>query len=118
MKLRFTAFSISSIDMNTVITLRRKTKPATPSANRIALRIRYQDNGTLCGSTGISVDLPSREYDCPEDRNQDQHTDHFKGQQVNFKKPLADFVSSAVLERAELHAFGGREHALNDISHQ
>ena len=43
MKLRFTALSISSMDMNTVMMLRRNRNPATPSANRIALRIRYQE---------------------------------------------------------------------------
>src|ERR1035441_5865798 len=45
-KLRFTAFSISSMDMNTVMTLRRNRKPATPRANKIALRVRNQEIGT------------------------------------------------------------------------
>ncbi len=49
MKLRLTALSISSMDMNTVMMLRRNRNPATPSANRIALRIRYQESGTLDG---------------------------------------------------------------------
>ncbi len=37
---RFTAFSISSIDMNSVIRLRLIRKPTTPSENRIALSPR------------------------------------------------------------------------------
>ena len=49
MKLRFTALSISSIDMNTVMMLRRNRNPATPSTNRIALRVRYQESGTRSG---------------------------------------------------------------------
>src|SRR5882724_11583706 len=46
MKLRFTAFSMSSIDMKIVMMLRRKRNPATPSTNSTALRMRYQDKGT------------------------------------------------------------------------
>src|SRR5208283_6168367 len=38
--------SISSMDMKMVMMLRRKRKPATPSANRMALRVRNQDMGT------------------------------------------------------------------------
>src|SRR5580704_11884110 len=46
MKLRLTAFSISSIDMKTVMMLRRNRNPATPSTKSTALRIRYQERGT------------------------------------------------------------------------
>src|SRR6266403_115393 len=37
---------MSSIDMNTVMMLRRNRNPATPSTNSTALRMRYQERGT------------------------------------------------------------------------
>ena len=46
-KLRFTAFSISSIDIKMVMMLRLSRKPNTPSENRIALRMRYQERGII-----------------------------------------------------------------------
>jgi len=46
-KLRFTAFSISSIDMKMVMMLRLSRKPSTPRENNTALRMRYQDSGII-----------------------------------------------------------------------
>src|ERR1019366_6505046 len=57
-KLRLTAFSINSMHMKTVMMLRRKRKPATPSAKMMALRMRYQEIGTplfsACSASGIN----------------------------------------------------------------
>ena len=60
MKLRLTAFSISSIDMNTVMMLRRNRKPATPSANSTALSVRYQEIGTRRESSIRSPFAPAQ----------------------------------------------------------
>src|SRR5215472_67978 len=46
-KLRLTAFNINSIDIKMVMMLRLSRKPKTPRENRIALRIRYQERGTI-----------------------------------------------------------------------
>ena len=91
MKLRFTALSISSIDMNTVMMLRRNRKPATPSANRIALRIRYQESGTLGRECRHLIHLLSGEDDRADDRDQDQDGGDFKGQQIGGEELRADF---------------------------
>jgi hypothetical protein len=53
-------------------------KPATPSANRIALSVRYQESGT----SGSSIHLLSRQNDAPDNGDQDQHAGDFKRQQV------------------------------------
>ena len=42
------------MDMNTVMMLRRNRKPATPSANSIALSVRYQEIGTRAQHQSIS----------------------------------------------------------------
>jgi hypothetical protein len=39
------------MDINTVIIFRRQMNPATPRANRMALRSKYHDSGTLLAST-------------------------------------------------------------------
>src|SRR5579862_4641555 len=106
---------MSSIDMKTVMTLRRKRKTATPSVNRIALRIRYQASGTLCGKgiSGMLVDLLAGEHDGSDDRDEDQNAGDFKRQQVGLEKAAADFLRIAVRHGAELHAFGDGQHALD-----
>ena len=95
MKLRFTALSISSMDMNTVMMLRRNRKPATPSANRIALSVRYQESGirrSVKRKRRHLVDLLSRQHDRAEDGDQDQDAGDFKRQQVGGEQPLADLL--------------------------
>src|SRR6185436_11780966 len=97
MKLRFTAFSISSMDMNTVIMLRRSRNPSTPSANRIALSVRYQEGGTAAGRgpSGILVHLLASQHDRSQNRDQDQHAGHFEWQQVDREQASADFRSGS-----------------------
>src|SRR5262252_1923928 len=91
MKLRFTALSISSIDMNTVIILRRNRKPATPSANKIALRIKYQEKGTpTTKGIGILFDLLPGQNDGAHDGDQNQHARNFEWKQVGGKQTRSD----------------------------
>src|ERR1039457_3588069 len=85
MKLRFTALSINSMDINTVITLRRSTKPEIPSANSTALRIRYQEIGTPV----ILLQLLSRKHDGAQDGYQDQHRHYLEGKQELSKERAA-----------------------------
>src|SRR5229473_3104543 len=99
MKVRFTAFNISSMDMNTVMMLRRNRKPATPSANSTALSSRYQESGTPCD---ISIQLLSGEHDGAEDGDQDQDAGDFEGQQILGEQRAADFERGAALESAEV----------------
>src|SRR5947207_8508260 len=80
MKVRFTALSISSIDMKMVMIFRRKRNPATPSANNTALRMRYQERGTPV--IGL-IHLLQSEHDRPQNGDQDQHGSHFEGQQIS-----------------------------------
>src|ERR1019366_5933692 len=115
MKLRLTALSISSMDMNTVMMLRRNRNPATPIANKIALRIRYQAMGVLGGSWGILVDLPSRQDDRPQDGNQDQDAGDFKREQVCGEKSSPDIERGALAKRSEDDSLACRQHALDDI---
>src|ERR1039457_23787 len=105
MKLRFTALSISSMDMNTVITLRRSTKPETPSANSTALRIRYQEMGTPV----ILLQLLSRQHHGAQngDQNEDRH--HLERQQKLREQRAAHVERGAVPEGAEMHHRGSRE---------
>src|SRR5215813_7069865 len=98
MKLRLTALSINSMDMKTVITLRRKRKPATPSTNKMALSIRYQEMGTeggRAGSGGKLFDLLSRQDNRADDRNQNQNAGHLKGKQVSSEERPAYLNRSA-----------------------
>src|SRR5579884_2928166 len=46
-KVRLTALSINSTDMNTISADRRTSTPTVPSANSTALRLRYSGAGTL-----------------------------------------------------------------------
>src|SRR5579885_1304244 len=120
MKLRFTALSISSIDMKTVIRLRRNKNPATPRPNRIALRMRYQESGVgpVKGSGGILIDLLARENDRADDGDQDQDAGDFEGQQVGGEQPRPDGLRPALEERSEAYAAGGRQQYLHHICHQ
>src|ERR1700761_1050518 len=81
MKLRFTALSMSSMDMNTVMMLLRKRNPATPIANRTALRMRYQDKGTG-GICGMLIDLPLRENYGAENGDENQNGDNLERQEI------------------------------------
>src|SRR5579872_4959893 len=99
MKVRLTALSISSIDMKTVIMLRRNRNPATPSTNRIALRIRYQERGTPV----ISIHLLSGEHDRSDDGDQNQHRGDLEGQQVAREESLTDIAGGSFGEAAEVN---------------
>src|SRR5579859_3041919 len=65
-KLRFTALSISSMDMKMVMMFRLSKKAETPKQNRMALRIRYQESGTMSAS-------PYGQHDRAHDGDQYQH---------------------------------------------
>src|ERR1700733_4067373 len=108
---------MSSMDMNTVMTLRRNRNPATPKVNRIALRIRYQARGTLCGRgiSGMLINLLAGEHDGSNDGDEDQDAGDFERQQVGKKEAAPDFLRIAVGHGAELHAFGDGQHALDYI---
>src|SRR5512132_996743 len=118
MKLRFTAFSISSMDMNTVMILRRNRNPATPSTNNTALSVRNQEIGTPV----MLFQFLSRQNDGADNRDQDQDRSHFEDQQILREQGVADIASRAAGETAELHrsagCSAGREHALYEISQQ
>src|ERR1035441_2972577 len=105
-KLRFTAFSISSMDMNTVITLRRNTKPATPNTNRMALSVRNQEIGT--GMSVMSVHLLPRQDNGAHDADQDQDGGRLERQQVGGEQRAADIERRAVPEAAENHRGASR----------
>src|SRR5882724_7293054 len=125
MKLRFTAFSISSMDMNTVMIFRRNRKPATPRANRIALSVRNHEMGT----SAISIHLLSCQNDCAQNCNQDKDGGHFKRKKVSGEQRHAHIVRRApgicngsgmrrqTLESTEVYC-AGRKHALHDPAHR
>src|SRR5580698_1144134 len=104
------------MEMKTVMTLRRNRNPATPKVNRIALRIRYQARGTLCGRgmSGILFDLLAAENDGSKNCDQDQDAGDFEGQQVGLEEAASDLLRIAVGHGAEFDAFGDGEHSLND----
>src|SRR5690242_6524667 len=114
MKVRFTAFNISSMDMKTVITLRRKRNPATPRVNSTALSRRYQERGTPC----MSVELLARQHDSPENGDQDQHGSDFERQQILGEEGAPDVLGRASLEAAEEHRGSVGEESLNKIGQQ
>src|SRR5689334_11928312 len=99
MKLRLTALSISSMDMNTVMMFRRNRKPATPRANRTALRVKNHDIG-ICV---ISVHFLSRQNDGANDRDQDEDGSDFEGEQVGGEQGSADLFRAAPAEPAEMN---------------
>src|SRR5215470_18911747 len=70
-RVRFTALSISSMQMKIVIVLRFTMTPAAPMVKRAADSNRYHDNGTIDASQLIT--LASGQDDGPHDRHQDQH---------------------------------------------
>ncbi len=84
MKVKFTALSISSMDMKTVMMLRRKMKPATPSVNKNSAQ--DQVPAQRDGSVSAWSDFLSGEHDRAHDRDQDQDRGHFKGQQIGGEK--------------------------------
>src|SRR3954451_7643278 len=100
MKLRFTALSINSIDMNTVMMFLRNRNPATPNENKTALRMRYQESGTVVGRGGI-LDLFPCEHDGSDDGDQNQNRGNFERQQVRREQGAADFLRSATGEASE-----------------
>src|SRR4029079_6543167 len=73
-EVRFTALSISSTHMKTMIALRRVSTPTTPIMNRTALK----NNDSL--SMGTLPALP--QHDGPDDRRAEQHARDLEGQQV------------------------------------
>src|SRR5579862_9910564 len=103
MKLRLTAFSISSIDMKMEMMFLRNKKPAMPSANNTALRIRYQARGGP-----LILQLLSREHDGADDRDENQDGSNFKRQQILGEQRAADVLGGAALEGAEMHHRGRR----------
>src|SRR6267154_3951707 len=100
MKVRFTALSISSIDMKMVMMLRRKRNPATPSANSTALRIRYQEIGT---PVILLIHLLQGQNDRADDRDQNQNRRHFEREKIAREQRLAHVLCCATGERAEVH---------------
>src|SRR5580765_5647971 len=116
MKLRLTAFSISSIDMNTVMILRRNRNPATPSTNNTALSVRNQEIGT---PVMLFQFLP-RQNDGADNGDQDQNRSHFEGQQIRREQGAADIAGRPACETAELNHGAsrapGRGHALHEKS--
>src|SRR5579862_1776735 len=83
---RFTALSISSMDMNTVMMFRRTRKPTTPSPKRIALSARKYEIGTTSSLLQTLADacaarpliLSLRQHHRPEDGDQDQNRSQFE----------------------------------------
>src|SRR5581483_4472964 len=110
MKVRLTAFNISSIDIKMVMMLRRLMKPAMPIAKSTALRIRYQERGTEV----ILVDLLSAEHDGADERDQDQNRDDFEGEQIIGEEQTADLGGTARGEYAESDARQVGHGRLND----
>src|SRR5256885_8879200 len=111
MKLRSTAFSISSMDMNTVMILRRNRNPATPSTNNTALSVRNQEIGTPV----ILFQFLTRQNNGADNRDQNQDRSHFEGQQIGGEQGIADIASGTAGEAAEMYRCArapGREHAL------
>src|SRR5450755_5043901 len=115
MKLRFTALSISSMDMKTVITLRRRRNPAMPRANNTALRIKYHESGT---PADMLFHLLLRQHYRAQYGNQDQHRDHFEGQQKLGEEGAPHIERRSVREAAEVHIGRSWEHMSGEISHQ
>src|ERR1700750_585023 len=76
-KLRFTAFSISSTHMNTMIALRRISTPNTPIANSTAEKKSASGN-----ILSLHVSALLSEYDRTDDRGEEQHARHLERQQV------------------------------------
>src|SRR5580700_4137946 len=107
---------MSSMEMKTVITLRRNRNPATPRVNRIALRIRYQASGTLWGKgiSGMLFDLLAGKHDCAENRDQDQDAGDFKGQHIDIEQRAAELLRIAVGHGSKFYALGDGEHTLDD----
>jgi hypothetical protein len=81
MKLKFTALSISSIDMNTVMTLRRNRNPAT-QREQDGAEDQIPGNGNAGGQRRHLLDLLLRQDDRAQNRDQDQHAGDFERQQV------------------------------------
>src|ERR1035438_9504131 len=115
MKVRFTALSISSIDMKTVITLRRRMNPAIPRLNNTALRIRYQESGT---PADMLLHLLLRQNHRAQNGDQDQHRNHFEWQQILGEQRAPDIQRRAMLEPAEAHIGRARKHVPREIRHQ
>src|SRR5215470_6362511 len=93
-KLRFTALSISSTDMKMVMMLRLSRKPSTPSENRIALKIRYQESGTISA-------LPLSEHHRAHDGDQNQHRGDLKRQQKILEQQMRDGLGVAEVRGAD-----------------
>src|ERR1022692_1461490 len=107
MKLRFTAFSISSIDMKTVITLRRRMNPAIPRLNNTALRIRYQESGT---PADMLLHLLLRQNHRAPNGDEEHHRNPREGQQILGEQRTPAFRRRAMLEPAEPHIGRTRKH--------
>src|SRR4051812_4947217 len=73
-KLRFTALSMSSTHMNTMIAFRRVSTPTTPMQNSTALKKR--------ASASMDTLLSLAEHHGANHGGEEQHARHLEGQQV------------------------------------
>src|SRR5258708_10934399 len=64
---RLTAFNINSIDIKIMSGLRRISTPTTPTVNKIALTIKYADNGIIFSSLRLSP-----QHQCSQDSDDDE----------------------------------------------
>src|SRR5687767_4343945 len=94
--------------MKIVMMFRRKINPATPSTNRTALRIRYQEIGT---PVMLLIHLLQREHNGSDDSDQNQYGGNLKGQQIARKQRLTDILRRPAGESAEVNRRRMREQA-------
>src|SRR2546421_2024004 len=79
---RLTAFNINSIDMKIMSGLRRIRTPVTPTVNKIALTIKYADNGInllMCWINPHSTLRLAAQNQCSQERHNNEQACHFKG---------------------------------------
>src|SRR5690349_3125233 len=86
-KVRFTALSISSTHMKTMIALRRVSTPTTPIVNSTA-----EKNSD---SASIGWRPPSAQRDRPDDRGQQQHAGDLEREQILLEEWSGDGCDDA-----------------------
>src|SRR5262250_2754913 len=86
MKVRFTAFSISSTHMNTMIALRRISTPTTPITNNTAEK--NSASASIAASGGLAPLLA--EDHGADDRGEQQDARHLEGEQVVLEQRAGD----------------------------
>src|SRR5258705_11055224 len=79
---RFTALSISSTHMKTMIALRRVSTPTTPIMNRTALK--NSDSASMGTLPALA------QHHGPDDRGEEQHARDLEGQQVLIEQRPGD----------------------------